>query len=272
MLYVEELIGPDVVNTMPAETIRAFQDHGEVRDTLETGLDEARALLDELAAAGVDYDDVVETLEREGVQKFSDSFAELLDGIRAKVGRGRPPTLSEHADAANPLEEGLGVRRKPDPCALVIFGASGDLTQRKLFPALYALAYRRLLPERFAVVGVARTEQTTAQFVAAMRKAVQATRARSVQHSRSGSSSRDGLRYVAADFADEAAEDDLDRVVAELEAKHGLGGQPRLLPRDPAAGVRDERPRDRRAAGPRGLDAGHRREAVRPRRRVGAAS
>ena len=48
VLYVEELIGRDVVNTMPAETIRAFQDHGEVRDTLETGLDEARAFLDEL--------------------------------------------------------------------------------------------------------------------------------------------------------------------------------------------------------------------------------
>jgi transaldolase len=86
VLYVEELIGREVVNTMPAETIRAFQDHGEVRDTLETGLDEARALLDDLAAAGVDYDDVVETLEREGVEKFSDSFADLLDGIRSKVG------------------------------------------------------------------------------------------------------------------------------------------------------------------------------------------
>ena len=86
VLYVEELIGRDVVNTMPAETIKAFQDHGEVRDTLETGLDEARALLGELAAAGVDYDDVVETLEQEGVKKFSDSFAELLDGIRAKAG------------------------------------------------------------------------------------------------------------------------------------------------------------------------------------------
>jgi transaldolase len=85
VLYVEELIGPDVVNTMPAETIRAFQDHGEVRDTLETGLAEARGLLDELADAGVDYDDVVATLEREGVQKFSDSFRELLDGIVAKA-------------------------------------------------------------------------------------------------------------------------------------------------------------------------------------------
>ena len=85
VLYVEELIGRDVVNTMPAETIRAFQDHGEVRDTLETGLDEARAFLDELRDAGVDYDDVVETLEREGVEKFSESFSDLLDGITKKL-------------------------------------------------------------------------------------------------------------------------------------------------------------------------------------------
>ena len=61
----------------------------------------------------------------------------------------------------NPLLEGLKLRRRPEPCALVIFGASGDLTARKLFPALYSLAVRRLLPERFGVIGVARTEQTT---------------------------------------------------------------------------------------------------------------
>ena len=85
VLYVEELIGPDTVNTMPFETIAAFQDHGEVRgDTLLEGVDEAQALLDELAAAGVDYDDVTDTLEREGVQKFSDSYASLLQGIDAK--------------------------------------------------------------------------------------------------------------------------------------------------------------------------------------------
>jgi transaldolase len=85
VLYVEELIGPDTVNTMPLETVEAFQDHGEVRgDTLLEGVDEARALLDELAAVGVDYDDVVETLEREGVEKFSASFRQLLDGIDAK--------------------------------------------------------------------------------------------------------------------------------------------------------------------------------------------
>ncbi|MBA3428897.1 MAG: transaldolase [Actinobacteria bacterium] len=85
VIYVEELIGRDTVNTMPAETIAAFQDHGEVRgETLLEGIDEARALIDELRRAGVDYDDVVDTLEREGVQKFADSFEELLDGIRAK--------------------------------------------------------------------------------------------------------------------------------------------------------------------------------------------
>ncbi|HET8607109.1 MAG TPA: transaldolase [Gaiellaceae bacterium] len=85
VMYVEQLIAPETVNTMPEETIRAFQDHGKVKkDTALAGIDEARRLFDELAAAGVDYDDVVETLEAEGVRKFADSFVELLDGIQAK--------------------------------------------------------------------------------------------------------------------------------------------------------------------------------------------
>ncbi len=84
VMYVEDLIGPDTVNTMPEETIEAFQDHGVVADTLEQGLDEARKLFDDLREAGVDYDDVSDTLEREGVQKFSDSFNELKQGIREK--------------------------------------------------------------------------------------------------------------------------------------------------------------------------------------------
>jgi transaldolase len=84
VLYVEELIGPDTVNTMPLETIAAFRDHGVCRETLTTGLEEARELLVELEAAGVDYDDVVGVLEVEGVQKFADSFHALLDGIRSK--------------------------------------------------------------------------------------------------------------------------------------------------------------------------------------------
>jgi transaldolase len=84
VLYVEELVGSDTVNTMPLETIAAFQDHGVVRDTLTDGVDDARALLQALDEAGVDYEDVTATLEAEGVQKFSDSFASLLEGIDAK--------------------------------------------------------------------------------------------------------------------------------------------------------------------------------------------
>ena len=71
---------------MPLETIRAFQDHGVVADTLERDVEEAHRLLAELERAGVDYDDVTDTLEREGVQKFSDAFTELLQGIGAKRG------------------------------------------------------------------------------------------------------------------------------------------------------------------------------------------
>jgi transaldolase len=90
VLYIEELIGPGTVNTMPRETIEAFQDHGEVALTLEDGVDEAKQVFEQVAAAGVDYHDVTETLEREGVQKFIDSFTDLLEGIEAKRGQLAP--------------------------------------------------------------------------------------------------------------------------------------------------------------------------------------
>jgi transaldolase len=83
-LYVEELIGPETISTMPEETIRAFQDHGQVESRLESDLDEAQYLFNKLYAAGVDYDDVVATLEREGIDKFVASVKEILDGIATK--------------------------------------------------------------------------------------------------------------------------------------------------------------------------------------------
>jgi transaldolase len=86
VLYVEELIGPKTVDTMPEETIEAFQDHGRVALTLEQGIEEAREVFRRFDEAGIDYDDVTDTLEREGVEKFSESFAELLEGIGAKSG------------------------------------------------------------------------------------------------------------------------------------------------------------------------------------------
>jgi transaldolase len=84
VIYVEELIGRDTVNTMPTETIEAFQDHGEAANTLEEDLDAARKVFDDLKAAGIDMDDVGQTLEREGVEKFADSYQALLDDVKQK--------------------------------------------------------------------------------------------------------------------------------------------------------------------------------------------
>ena len=81
--------------------------------------------------------------------------------------------LVEDRQIENPLLEGLPIARRPEPCTMVIFGASGDLTKRKLFPALYSLAYRQLLPEKFGVLGVARTEGTDNEFRERMKAAVQ---------------------------------------------------------------------------------------------------
>ncbi len=83
-MYVDELIGPDTVNTMPQQTIEAYQDHGDPQPRLEKGLEQAHALLEQLAAAGVSYEQVTDTLEREGVEKFADSFEQLLNGLREK--------------------------------------------------------------------------------------------------------------------------------------------------------------------------------------------
>ena len=80
-LYVEELIGPETISTMPEETIRAFQAHGRVEPRLEVDLDEAQYLFNKLYAAGIDYDDVVATLEREGIDKFAASVDQLLKTI-----------------------------------------------------------------------------------------------------------------------------------------------------------------------------------------------
>jgi glucose-6-phosphate 1-dehydrogenase len=123
----------------------------------------------------------------------------------------------------NPLLEGLRLRRTPEDCALVIFGASGDLTARKLFPALYSLAFRRLLPPSFGIVGVARSEMTTRRWVTAMKKAVQ-------QHGRDEfredvwDALAEGMRYVATDFADDAGEDAVIEELAKLDEERGTGG------------------------------------------------
>jgi transaldolase len=83
-IYVEELIGPETISTMPEQTIRAFQDHGVAAERLESGLAQAQYVFNELYAAGIDYADVTATIEREGIEKFVASFNELMKGIAAK--------------------------------------------------------------------------------------------------------------------------------------------------------------------------------------------
>jgi len=127
------------------------------------------------------------------------------------------------SEAENPLLEGLRLRRSPDACAIVIFGASGDLTRRKIFPALYSLAFRRLLPERFGIVGVARTEQTTKQWVAEMKTAVK-EHGRDELRTDVWNELAAGMRYVSTDFADDRGEDDVVEALHDLDQKRGTAG------------------------------------------------
>jgi transaldolase len=84
VLYVDSLIGPDTINTMPPMTLQLFEDHGTVRPTLTDDVSEARQIMARLASGGVDFDDVTRTLENEGIDKFAQSFEALVLVIEAK--------------------------------------------------------------------------------------------------------------------------------------------------------------------------------------------
>jgi glucose-6-phosphate 1-dehydrogenase len=126
-------------------------------------------------------------------------------------------------EAPNPLLEGLTLRRRPDPCLLVIFGASGDLTSKKLMPALYSLALRRLLPEKFGIVGAARSEESDDAFRERMKHAVQ-EHARDPFKDEVWQELAAGMRYVTLDFADDKAEDALAETLTELDNERGTMG------------------------------------------------
>jgi glucose-6-phosphate 1-dehydrogenase len=117
----------------------------------------------------------------------------------------------------NPLVAGLSTERRAPPLVLVVFGASGDLTSRKLLPALERLASRRQLPAAFSVVGVARTEMTDDEFRDLARKAVS-----------DAGPTWDGLvagfRYVAGEYDDHATFERLCQVLDEVDEERGTGG------------------------------------------------
>ena len=123
----------------------------------------------------------------------------------------------------NPLLEGLGPRRTPEPCVLVVFGASGDLTRRKIFPALYALARRKLLPERFAIVGAARSEWTDDEFRDRMEHAVREF-GRDDFEQETWDWLADATHYLAMDFADESREDKVAELLTKLDEEKDTRG------------------------------------------------
>jgi transaldolase len=91
-MYVDELVAPDTVNTMPEGTLVAVADHGTIQpDAVTRAYAAAHQTLDALAAIGIDYDDVVDLLEREGVQKFEDAWTQLLDGLHAALSSQTQP-------------------------------------------------------------------------------------------------------------------------------------------------------------------------------------
>ena len=180
----------------PRSTSRGYvEDSGEGRWTVA-----------EAIAEDVPVPVITAALFARFASRQDESFAAKVNAaLRNQFGghavREQPSMTAQRDAPENPLLEGLQLRRTPEPCVLVIFGASGDLTQRKLMPALYSLAYRRLLPERFAVVGAARTEETDDEFRERMKEAVQAARARRVPGGRLGAARRRACATCSTDFA-----------------------------------------------------------------------
>lgn len=128
------------------------------------------------------------------------------------------------AGFTNPLNEGLGRRRSAEPCTVVIFGASGDLTKRKLIPALCSLAAKNLLAAGFSVVGAARTPMSHAEFRQTMREAVS-------RYSDAGplpdilwQNFADGMFYNTTDTASPSSYEQLSRLLAEIDYRRGTQG------------------------------------------------
>src|SRR5438309_8879795 len=124
----------------------------------------------------------------------------------------------------NPLMEGLDGERMAKPTVMVVFGASGDLTARKLMPAIEQLALKRLLPGGFAVVGVARTELDDDDFRRRMREGVKDSGGGGAEAEHVWDDFVGGFRYVAGDYGHPDTFDRLKQVLDELDEQRGTDG------------------------------------------------
>ena len=175
-------------------------------------------------------------------------------------------------EMANPLREGLQGERIPAPTTMVIFGASGDLTKRKLVPALYSLARDRLLPPVFNVVGVARRDMAHGVFRQAMRESTDKYARRRPVEDGLWQTFSDGIFYVNGTFEDPATYERLKKALADIDRERDTGGNrvfylstppseyPIIVKQLGAAGLINKRR-------PRPVHPRHHREAVRSRSR-----
>ncbi|MGB7623338.1 MAG: glucose-6-phosphate dehydrogenase, partial [Terriglobia bacterium] len=117
----------------------------------------------------------------------------------------------------NPLREGLQVERSADPCLVVIFGATGDLTKRKLIPALFSLAENQLLPSSFGVVGFSRKSWTDDQFRQSQREFIGEDRLKTPVWK----SFEEGMFYCSSDFSDPAGYKKLGEMLDRIDRERG---------------------------------------------------
>ncbi len=174
----------------------------------------------------------------------------------------------------NPLRQGLRLERVPDPCAFVLFGATGDLAHRKVIPAIYQLWRTNLLPAEFSLVAVARRPYSDEAFAAEVRASVEKySRVQPVDEA-AWAELAGRITYQQLDFSDDAGFDRLSERLDELDKERGLAGN-RLyyLATQPSQVTEIVRQLGRVGPGPRAarrrLAASRRREAFRPRPRIG---
>src|SRR5882724_11163256 len=124
----------------------------------------------------------------------------------------------------NPLRQGIRLERTAEPCVVVIFGASGDLTKRKLVPALYRLSQERLLPAEFAIIGVARRETSNEDFRKNMRDSVaQFSESKRVDDAVWESFSK-GLYYLPSSFDDPEGYKKLSALLEQVDKERNTAG------------------------------------------------
>ncbi|HEV7235815.1 MAG TPA: glucose-6-phosphate dehydrogenase, partial [Ktedonobacteraceae bacterium] len=127
-------------------------------------------------------------------------------------------------EAPNPLREGLRIKQSPEPCVMVIFGATGDLTHRKLLPALYNLALEHPLPAGFSVVGFARRPYSDDEFRQQALESINAYSRQKPVNPQVWDSFAAGIRYLQSDFHDPSGYDRLNNLLNSLDQERGTSG------------------------------------------------